>query len=125
MTTTEQTLRTLATNDPDFPRFAAALPPELADHAALPDTLSEDVLAVLRRERPELAPWLDAQKGASAAKFSVDPETFGILAAILFLLRSHIKIEGSKFLIEHKPMGDELLKKVLDTLASLSGGNKS
>ena len=125
MTNHEYTLRTLARLDPDFPGFAAALPPELdSADTALPSGLAGDVLTLLRAERPELSGWLDAQGSAAPPEtLVVDPlAAVSVLAAVLFLLRSHIKVEGKHFSFEHKPMGDDLLTKVLDALKSLLGG---
>jgi len=124
-----QVLQTLARLDLDFPNFAAALPPEIARmEADLPPALSENVLALLRAERPELAPWLDAQDGAPAPADTLGPlEAAGAMAAVLFLLRSHIKIKrvpGGKwyFLFEHAPAGNDLLQKVLETLKGFFTG---
>jgi len=118
MPTPEQTLEALASLDPDYPAFAAQLPDELKRFAKpLPDGLAADVIILLRAERPELSKWLDMPaSGAPPAKFSADSETVMLLAAILFLLRTHIKFEGKDFLFEHKPMDSDLLKKVLDAL---------
>ena len=122
MTTLEQKLQTLACLDPDYPAFASDLPPEalcVGDNP-LPDGLAEDVIALLRAERPELSDWLDAQPTtAASAKMGVDPlAAAGVLAAILFLLRSHIKIKGKYFTFEHKPMDNDLLGKVLSKLGA-------
>ena len=121
MTTPEQTLQTLARVDPGYPAFAATLPAGLARSGeALPPELADDVLALLRAERPEIFPLLDVP---TPAKFTIDPLTAaGVLAAILFLLRTHVKIEGKHILFEHEPMPSELLEKVLDALRSLFGG---
>ena len=126
MTTPEQILQTLARIDPDYPAFAAALPPEtlrVADEL-LPEGLAEDVIALLKAERPELSGWIDAQSRAEPPeKLAVDPlAAAGVLAAILFLLRLDIKIKGKHFSIVHKRMESELLAKVLDKLGLLFGG---
>lgn len=126
-----QILQTLARLDPDFPNFAAALPPEVARmEAALPPALSEDVLALLRAERPELAPWLDAQSGAPAPADHLGVGLLGaagILTPMLFLLRAHIQLTRTPdgkwdFQFEHKPADNDLLQKVLDTLKGFLGG---
>jgi len=124
MTTPEQTLQTLAALDPDYPAFAAALPPEAlpAGHAPLPEGFAEDVIALLETQRPELSPWLGLSPSTPVPeKMAVDLLGVSVLAAILFLLRTHIKIKGKHFIIEHKPMGDALLEKVLGKLSSLLG----
>ena len=126
MNTPEQRLLALARLDPDYPDFAAALSPEAlrAWDGSLPDGLAEDVTALLRAERPELSGWLDAPPDAPAPdKMAVDPlAAAGVMAAILFLLRSHIKIKGKHVSFEHKPMDSELMGKVLDKIAKLFGG---
>jgi len=127
MTTPEQTLQTLATLDPDYPAFIASLPPNILPTTvtSLPNGMAEDIISLLKTERPELTPWLDSHSAApTSAKQAFGPlETTAIvLGAILFLLRSHIKIQGEHFLFEHKPMNNTLLGKVLDKLAVLLGG---
>ena len=121
--TPEQTLQSLAQLDPDYPIFTAALPSEFTGaDSALPAGLAEDVIALLRTEQPELSGWLDEQPSASLDKLAVDPLlTAGALAAILFLLRSHIKITGKQIFFEHKPMDSDLLGKVIEKLASFMG----
>jgi len=124
MSTPEHTLLTLARIDPDYPTFAAEIPPEITDtKEQLPEGLADDVIALLQTERPELSAWLKAQSSTSPPdKFTLDPLTAaGTLTAILFLLRSHIKFEGKRFSFEHKPMDSDLLKKVLDKLGFLVG----
>ena len=114
----EQTLQTLAQLDPEYLAFAASLPPEMSDATeTLPEGLADDVLALLQAERPGLSGWLAAQSATSPPDRFLDPLTAaGTLTAILFLLRSHIKIEGKYFSFEHKPMESDLLKTVLDKL---------
>jgi hypothetical protein len=122
MTTPEHTLQTLAELDPNYATFAAALPS--LDHArTLPEGFAEAVVALVGEERPEFSPWLDAQTSQVSTRMVVDPITaVGVLAAIVFLLRSHIRIEGDHFLFEHQPIENDLLGKVLDVLKSLLGG---
>ena len=127
MTTPAYALQTLALLDPEYPGFAAGLPPEWERTArALPPGLADDVCTLLRAERPELGPWLDAQASAAPPdKQFVDPlAAVGLLAAILFVLRTHIKIDGKHFHFEHEPMPNELLQKVLDTLSALLSGKQ-
>ena len=127
MTKQEKTLQTLARLDPGYPAFAAALPPELTNAAgSLPEGLAADVLALLQAERPELSAWLAAQSAAAPPdRFILDPLTAaGTLTAILFLLRSHIKIKGKHFSFEHKPIDSDLLKTVLDKLGFIMGAKE-
>jgi len=123
MRTPEQTLQSLAQLDPDFAAFTASFPQELAGaDNALPNGLAEDVIALLCTEQPELSSWLDASASAPPEKFAVDPLlAAGVVTSILFLLRSHIKIEGKHFSFEHQPMDNDLLKKVLDSVSSIMG----
>ena len=56
MLTPEQTLQTLADLDPDFPAFAASLPPEFTRlDRPHPAGLAEDIITLLRTESPELS----------------------------------------------------------------------
>ena len=114
----EQTLQTLARLNPDYPAFAASLPEELTHtQEPLPEDLIEDVYTLLRRDRPELTKFLDSPHITHEPnKFFLSPETVLPLIAILFLLRTHVKLEAPGILIEHKPMGDKLIKKILDSL---------
>jgi len=118
MPTPEQTLQKLAGLDLDYPAFIAKLPAELTQTTKpLPEGLADDMLALLREERTELSEWLDKQSDDSPPdKFCIDPGSGLALAAILFLLRTHIRFTGPHFIIEHKPMDSDLLKKVIDTL---------
>ena len=124
MTTPEQTLQALADLDPDYPAFAAALPPEISHSGApLPEGLAEEVTALLRAERPELSVWLDARAAGRTDRLAVDPlAAAGVLTAIVFLLRSHIRIEGKHFSFIHEPEDVGLVKSVLEKLSSLLGG---
>jgi len=88
--------------------------------------LAEDVLTLLRTERPGLDA-LTAQMDAPPAAFGSPIATVGAAAAALFLLRSHIKIIRSAagkwtFKFEHKPADNDLLKKVLDALKGVLKG---
>ena len=126
MTNAEKTLQSLALLDPDYPAFAASIRPDelhIID-TTLPEGLANDVTALLRIERPELSGWLDAQLSAQPQdKLAVNLlAAAGVMTAILFLLRSHIKFEGKRFSFEHKPMDNELLKAVIDKLTLLFGG---
>jgi len=118
MPTHEQIFQNLAGLDPDYPAFVAQLPNELTRAAEpMPEGLAEDMLALLRAERPELSEWLD-KPSAPPSRFLVESAAgVGWLLAILFLLRAHIKFEGANYLIEIKPMDSDLLKKILDMLS--------
>jgi hypothetical protein len=135
MTSPEQTLQFLAGLDPDYLAFVDDCSLEsVLSNTPYSDSLVEDVLSLLRDERPDLSVWLDTQPGFPMTTpqieqtFAVDPiTTAGVLAAIVFLLRTHIKYERTKngkwsFRIEHKPAEDGLLKRVLDSLDSLLNG---
>ena len=124
MPTTEQKLLALAQLDSDYSAFTASLPVGLAGaDAQLPDGLAEDVLALLQAERPELSDLLNAQLPASPpSKAAVDPLALSaVLGAILFLLQSHIKIEGENFIFEHPPIDNDLLKRILDNIMAFLG----
>ena len=121
MTTPKRVLETLAIHDPDFATFAATIPSEIVNQTTVSDELAADILSYLQNQQPELTFWLDAHSAttANADKFDLDPAAISTIAAILFLLRSRIKIEGKGFIFEHKPLGDVLLERILKTLSSL------
>jgi len=123
MRTPEQTLQALARLDPDFDTFAADFSPELTGaDASLPEGLAEEVIDLLRDERPELSGWLDASESAPPGKFAIDPlVAAGVMTSIVFLLRSHIKFEGKHFSFEHEAMDSETIRKVLDFLSTVMG----
>jgi len=123
MPTPEQTLQTLANLHPDYPTFAKSLPNELTHTTKpLPQGLATDVLTLVKRESPELSKFLDMQQDThQPSKFFPGATTVLPLVAILFLLRSHIKLELPNFTLEHKPMGDDLFKKIIDTLNKYMG----
>ena len=124
MTQPTQALCTFAAHDPAFAAFAAELPAELAQRE-LPPELLTDAAALLRAERPEFALWMDRPDGPQD-KFAVGAivASAATLAAVVFLLRSRIKIlrkeDGTwSFLFEHKPADNDLMKHVLAALEGI------
>jgi len=123
MPTPEQTLQALAAIHPDYPTFAKNFPNIPHPTNPLPESLTTDILTFIKKESPELSLFLDnPQAAALPQKFFPGAETVLPLVAILFLLRSHIKIDLPSFTLEHKPMGDDLLKKIVETLNKYIGG---
>jgi len=126
MPTPEQTLQSLAELDPDYTAFMAQFPYELTDVTEpLPEGFADDVISLLRTERPELSKWFDMHKSNHPPdKLFVDTAIGAglALAAIVFLLRSHIKIEGTHFSIEHKPIDSDSLAKILGVLRNILCG---
>ena len=120
MTSLEQMLLALAYLDPEYSRFITVLPPDLArEESPLPDELLEDVFALLSDERPDLSDWIIERQSIQFDKMAIDPlMATGVLAAVLFLLRSHIRIKDGQLFFEHKPIESDLLKKVLDSLSA-------
>jgi len=122
----EQTLQALAKIDTDYQVFIAQLPDEIASVAnPLPAGFADDVISLLRAERPELSKWFDMQQSNPPPSKLIVDSAIGAgfaLAAIVFLLRTHIRIEGKHFFIEHKPEDVSLLTKVLDVLRGILGG---
>jgi len=118
MLTTEQALQTLASHHPDYQAFAESLPGELKRNIdPFPEGLAEEVLALVKKESPEISKFLDMQQeNHEPRKFFPGAELILPLGAMLFLLRSHIKIDLPYFSLEHKPAKDKLLEKILDTL---------
>jgi len=126
MPTPEQTLHSLAELDPDYSAFMAQFPDELTyTTEPLPEGFADDVVSLLRAERPELSKWFDMhQSNSPPAKLFIDT-AIGVglaLVAIVFLLRTHIKIEGTHFSIEHKPIDSDSLAKILDVLRDILCG---
>jgi hypothetical protein len=116
-------LQDLARLDPDFPAFVAALPPGFTAAApgiAVPGGLCADIVSVLRAQRPELAPWLDAKSSAPPEARFADPLVIiPVVTAAIFLLRSHITYADGRWTFEHKPMSDGLLSQVLEKLKEI------
>ncbi|MCL2880983.1 MAG: hypothetical protein FWF29_12135 [Treponema sp.] len=126
MPTPEKMLHSLAELDPDYSAFMEQLPDELTDVTEpLPEGFADDVISLLRAERPELSKWFDMQQSnPPPAKLFIDTAIGAglALAAIVFLLRTHIKIEGTHFSIEHKPIDSDSLAKILDVLRDILCG---
>jgi len=130
MPTPEQTLHSLAELDPDYSAFMAQLPDELTGVTEpLPEGFADDVISLLRAERPELSKWFDMQQSnPPPAKLLINTAIGAglALAAIVFLLRTHIEIKGKHFTLKHEPIDSESLAKILDVLRDiLSGKSKT
>jgi len=124
MMETKQALQTFAAHDPAFASFAAELPEGLAQRE-LPPELLADAADLLRAERPEFASWMD-RPDRPQEQFSVGAiiASAATLAAVVFLLRSRIKIQRKEdgawtFLFEHKPADNDLMKRVLGALEGI------
>ena len=126
MPTTEQMLHSLAELDPDYSAFMAQLPDGLTGVTEpLPEGFAGDVISLLRAERPELSKWFDMQQSNPPPSRLLIDTAIGAglaLVAIVFLLRTHIKIEGTHFSIEHKPIDSDSLTKILDILRDILCG---
>ena len=116
----ETVLTTLAAADPDFAPFAeafdTALPP-------LPPALGSEILAALAEADPRYAAAISALHDDTAMRSYTGAEA-AALVAVVFLLRTHIKVKrGSsgkwEFLVEHKPGDNKLLGMVLDKLEAM------
>jgi hypothetical protein len=118
-------LHTLAAADPDYPRIAHQLAP-LALLSLPPDEEAEIARAMLKvlGEDPQQAPAMSALLTHPPPQhFEVSLLSAGLLVAVVFLLRTHIHVEGKirglTFTIEHKPADSKLLTALLNKLASL------
>lgn len=115
-----QILHALATTHPDFADFVNHF--TFTSNHELPAELLNDTLAFLH-ENPEQAIILDAiqQQADHHHSFHIDVETIGTIVAIMFLLRTHIKLERNEhgkwtFLLENKPNNNSLLSSLLEKL---------
>ena len=119
-------LHTLATADPDYPRLAELLAPlaRLSWPATEQATLAQDVLGVLS-EHPQQAQVIAALRHNPAAqRFDTGLMGAGLLVAVVFLLRTHIRFirksdQSWQFQIEHKPSDSQALTTLLNKLAAL------
>lgn len=120
-------LHRLAVADPDFlaekKRLASLT--HLTLSAAEQTALAQETLAVLR-ESPEQKQAIRTltENHEPAKNYDGGLLTAGVLVAIVFLLRSHIKVKRHndgrlEFLFEHKPADSKLLSQLLDRLAAL------
>ena len=110
----EQTLITLANHNPDFPHFVSSLPPNLPT-TPIPPSLAEDILALQLAQDPQLSAW-QSTPPTQQHKSPAAPAGILALAAMLFLLRSHVEFKGERFKIVHKPMGDAMLNNLVDKI---------
>ena len=108
--TTEQTLITLASHNPDFPNFVSTLPP-----IPITPSLAEDILALQLAQNPELSAWLNAPP-TQQHKSLATPGGILALTAMLFVIRSNIEIKGKHISITHKPMGDDMINSLVDKI---------
>lgn len=117
-------LHTLAVADPDYPMVAQQLAPLAL--VALP---SDEQAAVARAalevlgEDPQHAAAMVALLNQPPQRFDAGLLSASLLVAVVFLLRTHIRLEGKTrgltFTIEHKPADSQLLTALLNKLASL------
>jgi len=122
MNTPQETLQSIARSDPEYRSYLAGMLPVLEDvDQPLPDGLAEDVLALMQRTQPELVKQAESAP-PEPDRFAIDPTvTIFSLAAIVFLLRSHIQYKDGHWTFEHKPIADDMLGKVLDALKGVLG----
>lgn len=95
------------------------------DQPATAGDLARDALTALA-ETPEFeAPLTAMLNGPKAQRFTPEPvTTVALIAAALFALQTHVKIERDKtgkytFLLEKKPTKDALLKPLVKKILSL------
>ncbi len=124
-------LHTLAAADPDYPKIAK----QLAPLALLPlpsdeqAAIAHAMLEVLGQD-PQRAPaMISLLNHPPPQHFEVDLLSAGLLVAVVFLLRTHIRFEGKfrdlAFTVEHKTADSQALSDLLNKLSSLlPTGNK-
>ncbi len=118
-------LRALAQQDPAYAAFEADWK-DVLPKTECPGELAEAVLELAARD-PAVAAMADdyAENMEGAGTYAVPglPE-IGVFIAVLFLLRTHIKIRRNtdgkwEFLLEHKEMAQEPIEKIAEMLMKL------
>jgi hypothetical protein len=117
-------LHTLAAADPDYPPVAQQLAP-LALVALSPDEQAEIARATLEvlNDDPQRSPAITALLNRPPPqRFGADLLSAGLLVAVVFLLRAHIRFEGKArslvFTIEPKPGDRPTLTALLHKLST-------
>lgn len=118
-------LHTLAAADPDYPPIAQQLAP-LALLSLSPDEQAEIAHATLEvlNEDPQQSPAMIALLNQPPPqRFGADLLSAGLLVAVVFLLRTHIRFQGKArtlaFTIEHQPADSQALTALLNKLSTL------
>jgi hypothetical protein len=118
-------LHTLAATDPDYPPVAQQLAP-LALVALTPDEQAEIARATLKalNENPQWSPAITTLLNRPPPRvFGADLLSAGLLVAVVFLLRTHIRFEGKArdlaVTIEYKPGDSQTLSALLNKLSTL------
>ena len=117
-------LHTLAATDPDYPPVAQQLAP-LALVALSPDEQAEIARATLEvlNEDPQRSPAITALLNRPPPQvFGTDLLSAGLLVAVVFLLRTHIRFEGKArglvFTVEHQAGDSQTLSALLNKLST-------
>lgn len=114
-----ETIKFVAAANPDFEQFCTEYFSESEKRQNLPDDIVSDTITAML-SNPETAPIIEAAAQSNEQKFNI--VDVGTLVAIMFLLRTHIKIErtaGEKqdknwsFSFELLPLESDLLKEIL------------
>ena len=119
-----QILQIIAASDPDFADYRNKYAVVTDKQSSLSSELIDTILALLVQE-PQRAAAIDAlrKNPDTARSFSTGGEV-GLLIAVAFLLRTHVKLERSatgkwKFLVEHKPGDSKFLTGLLNKLEKI------
>jgi hypothetical protein len=117
-------LHTLAAADPDYPPAAQQLAP-LALVALSPDEQAEIARATLEvlNDDPQRSPAItDLLNRPPPQRFGADLLSAGLLVAVVFLLRAHIRFEGKArslvFTVDHQPGDSPTLSALLHKLST-------
>jgi hypothetical protein len=118
-------LHTLAADDPDYPRIAKQLAPLVL--LSLPPNeqaiITHTTLEVLSEDPQRVPAIISLLDDPPPQRFDTDLLRASLLVAVVFLLRTHIRIEGKArdltFTIGHKPSDSETLTALLTKLAAL------
>ncbi len=117
-------LHTLAAADPDYPPVAQQLAP-LALVALSPDEQAGIARATLEvlNDDPQRSPAIAALLNRPPPQvFGTDLLSAGLLVAVVFLLRAHIRFEGKArglvFTVEHQPGESPALSALLHKLST-------
>jgi hypothetical protein len=120
-------LQTIAVSNPDYAAFQVNHADMWGTDKSLPTELIQDTLSVLA-EDPNLSSPIEALSNNLEARKSFSPGGEVVtLIAVVFLLRTHIKLKRNtsgkwEFIIEHKPGDSKLMLGVLKKLGDWMGG---
>lgn len=122
----KSTILALAQQDPGFAEFYSQYQDRIVPSGPLPIDFWDEVIAIAEKEPALSSTVKHCRENAQAVQSFAIPDLpdAGVLIAVLFLLKTHIKIhmaEDAKweFLVEHDASDDGILEKIAQILAGL------